>query len=219
MFFARSLLTAGALGVLTLAGLASTDAGAQQIYRIVGPDGRVTFSDQPPLQSAGAAPTVAKSVPLPGAGGSDAALLPFELRQVASRFPVSLYTGPDCAPCAVGRTMLMSRGIPFTEKSVTTKDDVDALRRLAGSSPALPFLTIGGQQLKGYSETEWTQFLDAAGYPKTSQLPPAYVPAPVTPLVAAQEPRVQRRAAPTPPAAAAQAPAPAPADNPAGIRF
>jgi hypothetical protein len=114
--------------------------------------------------------------------------------------------------------MLMSRGIPFTEKSVTTKDDVDALRRLAGGSPALPFLTIGGQQLKGYSESEWTQFLDAAGYPKTSQLPPAYVPPPATPLVAAQEPRVQRPA-PTPPAAAAQAPTQAPADNPTGIRF
>jgi hypothetical protein len=218
MFFARSLLAAGAVGVLTLTGFAATDAGAQQIYRILGPDGRVTFSDQPPLQPAGAAATIAKSVPLTGAGGTEAAL-PFELRQVANRFPVSLYTGPDCAPCSVGRTMLVSRGIPFTEKSVTTKDDIDALRRLAGGSPGLPFLTIGGQQLKGYSESEWTQFLDAAGYPKTSQLPAAYVPAPATPLVVAQEPRVQRPAPATPPAAAAQAPTQAPADNPSGIRF
>lgn len=217
MFFARSLLSAGALGVLALTGLAALDAGAQQIYRIVGPDGRVTFSDQPPLQPDGRAPTVAKSVPLPGSGGTDIGTLPFELREAAGRYPVSLYTAPDCAPCGVGRTLLTSRGIPFTEKTVTTREDIDALQRLAGGAPSLPFLTIGGQQIKGYSETEWTQFLDAAGYPKTSRLPPAYVRSPATPLVAAQAPRVPR---PAPaPAAAAQAPAPAPAENPGGIRF
>lgn len=218
MFFARSLLASGALGALALAGLAAFDANAQQIYRIVGPEGRVTFSDQPPLQPGGPPATVAKSVPLASAG-TELASLPFELRQAAGRYPVSLYTGPDCGPCGVGRTMLMSRGIPFTERTVTSREDIEALRRLAGGTPALPFLTIGGQQLKGYSETEWTQFLDAAGYPKTSQLPPAYVPAPALPLVAAQEARVPRPAPATPPAAAAQAPAPTPAENPSGIRF
>jgi len=215
MFFARSLFAQVALGALALTGLVALDAGAQQIYRIVGADGRVTFSDQPPLQPAARGATVAKSVPLPGAVGTDISTLPFEVRQAAGRFPVSLYTAPDCAPCSAGRTMLASRGIPFTEKTVTTRDDIDALRRLAGTSPARPLLTIGGQLLKGYSEAEWTQFLDAAGYPKTSQLPPAYVPAPATPLVAAQEPAVPRSA----PAAAARAPAPAPAENPGGIRF
>jgi glutaredoxin len=217
MFLARSLLASGALGVLALGGLVAFDANAQQIYRIVGPDGRVTFSDQAPLQP-GTPATLAKSVPLPS-GGTEIASLPFELRQAAGRYPVSLYTAPDCAPCGVGRTMLANRGIPFTERTVTSREDIEALKRLAGGSPALPFLTIGGQQLKGYSETEWTQFLDAAGYPKTSQLPPAYVPAPALPLVAAQEPRAPRPAPATPPAAAAQAPAPAPAENPSGIRF
>lgn len=218
MFIARSLLAHGALVVLALAGSLTFDASAQQIYRIVGPDGRVTFSDQPPLQTGPRGATVAKSVPLTGAGGSDIGKLPFELRQAAGRYPVSLYTAPDCAPCGVGRTMLNSRGIPFTEKTVTSREDIDALRRLAGGSPSLPILTVGGQQLKGYSETEWTQFLDAAGYPKTSQLPATYVPSPATPLVAAQEPRAPRPA-PAPAAAAAKAAAPAPAENPSGIQF
>ena len=53
MFLARSLLASGALGVLALGGLVAFDANAQQIYRIVGSDGRVTFSDQPPLQPGG----------------------------------------------------------------------------------------------------------------------------------------------------------------------
>jgi glutaredoxin len=217
MFFARSLLATGALGVLALTGFTAFDANAQQVYRIVGPDGRVTFSDHPPLQASGQA-AAAKTVAVPGTGGTSISSLPFELRQVASRYPVSLYTAPDCAPCGAGRTMLASRGIPFSEKTVTTKEDIEALRRLAGGSPSLPFLTIGGQQLRGYSETEWVQFLDAAGYPKTSRLPPGYVAAPATPLVVAQEVRLPRPA-PAAPTEAAQAPAPAPAENPSGIRF
>jgi glutaredoxin len=218
MLFGRSLFAPGALAVLALAGSGVFDANAQQIYRIVGPDGRVTFSDKPPLDP-GTRASPAKTVPLPGARGTDTSTLPFELRQAASRYPVTLYTGPDCAPCAAGRAMLTGRGIPFTEKTVTSREDMEALRRLAGSL-SLPFLTIGGQQIKGYSDTEWAQYLDAAGYPRTSQLPPGYAQAPAAPLVAVQEPRVARPA----PAPAAQAPdiaAPqaAPADNPSGIRF
>ena len=139
---------------------------------------------------------------------------------VASRYPVTFYTAPDCVPCGAARNMLSNRGIPFAEKTVTTSEDIEALKRLAGV-PSLPFLTIGGQQLRGFAEAEWVQYLDAAGYPRTSQLPPGYARTPATPLVAAQEPLRPR------PQAAVQQPqvapvpvsAPAPADNPSGIRF
>ena len=89
--------------------------------------------------------------------------------------------------------MLSARGVPFTEKTVTSNEDVEALKRLAGAS-SVPFLTIGGQQLKGFSEVEWSQFLDAADYPKTSQLPASYRQPPATPLVAAQQPQAPVRA-------------------------
>ncbi len=218
MFFARPLIAAGLVGLIATAGLAVTDANAQQIFRIVGPDGRITFSDKPPLDptlKAQAAPVVA----LPGSAGGDLSSLPFELRQAASRYPVTLYSAPGCGACASGRAMLTSRGVPFTEKTVVTNEDIEALKRMANAN-TLPVLTIGGQQLKGYGEIEWVQFLDAAGYPKSSQLPSSYTPGPATPLVAAQEPQ-----APALPSARARAevqpiaPAASPADNPAGIRF
>jgi glutaredoxin len=196
-------------------------AQAQTVYRIVGPDGRVTFSDKPPVAkdktSDKVTATDRSGRPLDVAGAS----LPFELRQVATRFPVTLYTASTCAPCAAGRNQLTSRGVPFTERTVNTNDDIDALQRLSGEN-SLPFLTIGGQKIKGYSDTEWTQFLDAAGYPATSQLPGNYRHSPAAPLVAVQKP------APTPPAqadtpqtasASPAAPPPAPPANPAGIRF
>lgn len=200
--------------------LACGAAQAQGVYRSVGPDGRVTFSDRPPVD-ASARPSALKP-PQGPAGASDNSTLPYELRQIAARFPVTLYTASDCAPCNTARNMLVSRGVPFTERTVSTNEDIDALQRLSGGT-GLPFGIIGGQALAGFSEMEWTQYLDAAGYPKQSQLPGNYRrPAP-TPLVAikAAEPasstapqREQR--APAAPPAVNDGPTPS---NPAGIRF
>lgn len=188
---------------------------AQPVYRIVGPDGKVSFSDKPPIE-----PT-AKAAPGKATGGGGVAVggaLPFELRQVANKFPVTLYTGDNCSPCQSARSMLTTRGVPFTEKTVNTADDAQALQRLSGDN-SLPFGTIGGQQLKGYSDAEWTQYLTAAGYPTSSTLPASYRQPPATPMVAV---------AAAPAAAAARAPAPAVAApppttitpaSPSGIRF
>ncbi|HZN47918.1 MAG TPA: glutaredoxin domain-containing protein [Ramlibacter sp.] len=190
-----------------------------QVYRIVGADGRVTFSDRAPPD---ARATPAQTMPL-GGGGSPSSALPAEVRAAAQRFPVTIYTGADCGPCLTARSFLLNRGVPFTEKAIVTDNDVQALQRLSGST-SLPFATIGGQHIRGYSDTEWSQYLDAAGYPKTSQLPPSYRNPDATPLVAAQQPSPRQPA----PASASrlpqpQAEAPAPSDpgpaNPAGIRF
>lgn len=211
--------TLGMLGVVLLA--SAFTAQAQTVYRIVGPDGRVTFSDKPPVAkdktNDKVTATDRSGRPLDVAGAS----LPFELRQVVTRFPVTLYTASTCAPCAAGRNQLASRGVPFTERTVNTNEDIDALQRLSGEN-SLPFLTIGGQKIKGYSDTEWTQFLDAAGYPATSQLPGNFRQTPAAPLVAVQRPApVAAAQAETPQTASATpaAPSPAPPANPAGIRF
>jgi glutaredoxin len=144
---------------------------------------------------------------------------------VASRYPVVLYTGNDCAPCNSGRNLLNARGIPYTEKTVTTAEDIEALRRLAGEA-SLPFLSIGAQRLRGFSDAEWTQYLNAAGYPAQSALPPGYRRAAASPLVAVTAATPASPATPAAPDAGAQAPAApaevpvqAPANNPAGIRF
>ena len=194
----------------------SASLQAQTVYRIVGPDGKVTFSDKPPA-------TVAQGkVVATGTGASGAASvssLPFELRQVATKFPVTLYTSTKCGPCDTGRAMLTARGIPFTERTISTPEDSESLQRIAGDA-SLPFLTIGGQRLRGNSDAEWTQYLDAAGYPKASALPSGYKNAPASPLVVVQKP-----AAPAPKVEEKPAPSPPPPppektpDNPAGIKF
>jgi glutaredoxin len=216
MFLARPVpALISLMGLLAAAGFGGSDANAQQIFRSVSPDGRITFSDKAPLE-ANARTSAATAVPIASAG-SDISALPFELRQVATRYPVTLYTGPGCAPCGLGRVLLSSRGIPFTEMTVTTNEDIEALKRLAGTA-TLPFVSIGGQHIRGFSDLEWVQFLDAAGYPKTSQLPSSYERPAARPLVAAQQAQTPAPAAPETPRAAVPSPA-APAENPSGIRF
>lgn len=197
--------------------LVAAQVQAQAVYRVVGADGRITYSDKPPAAS--------DNVTTSGATGKSAsaggAALPYELRQVANKFPVTLYASTNCAPCDTGRALLSNRGIPFTEKSIVTAEDSQALQRLSGES-SLPFLTIGGQQIKGYSDLEWTQFLNAAGYPKVSALPAGYRNSPVTPLVTVQKiaptENVEETPAQRAPARPTRLPAAAPS-NPAGITF
>src|SRR5690349_2182514 len=127
---ARAALIAG---TFACAGLASA-----QVFRIVGPDGKVTFSDRPPVD---AKATPAATVPVGGAGTSTAGL-PLEVRQASGRYPVSLYTAADCAPCDSARSYLRQRGVPFTEYTVSTREDFAALQRVSGSGN-LPFMTLG----------------------------------------------------------------------------
>jgi len=204
------------IGLLLAAGCAS----AQQVYRIVGPDGKISFSDTAPVSAAGGSDSKLRTA-TPTGSGTDA--LPYELRSVVAKYPVALYTGDDCAPCASGRSLLVTRGIPFVERTVTTSEDGDALQRLSGQT-SLPVLTIGSQQLKGFSDVEWSQYLDAAGYPKSSTLPASYQNAAATPLVALRAASVSAPAAKVSPVAPPVAPR-APVNNspnpknPAGIQF
>lgn len=204
---------------------ATLPVAAQGVYRIVGPDGRVTFSDQPPPAATANPAARVGSTGGAGSGGAGGAGLPFELRQVASRYPVVLYTGKDCAPCNSGRNLLNARGIPYTEKTVTTAEDAEALKRLTGEA-SLPIISIGTQRLRGFSDSDWTQYLTAAGYPTQSALPSSYrrpAPSPLVAVAAAPNAEGGAPAAPQSdaqaPAAPADVPVQAPSTNPAGIRF
>ena len=195
---------------------------AQTIYRVMGADGKITFSDQRPSSTANATATGkgGQTVGTLGSGGGGPAL-PFELNQVAGKFPVTLYSGSGCSPCDAGRAMLSARGIPFTEKTVSTQEDSEALKRISGET-SLPFLTIGGQQIRGYSDMEWAQFLNAAGYPKSSTLPASYRNGVATPLVAVQKQTPTENTEAKPAQRAPAEPNRAPANNssnPAGIKF
>ena len=195
--------------------LAAGPALAQ--YKVVGPDGKVTYTDRAPTSSEG------KAVPLASKGGAGAAApqtpLPVELRQPATRYPVTLYTITGaCELCTTARQFLRQRGIPYAEKQVLSPEDSEALEKLSGGRD-IPTLSIGSQTLRGLSSDVWTSYLDAAGYPRESRLPANYQYAAPTPITE-RAPTRTARAADAPASAAPPAPDPAPAPaNPTGIKF
>lgn len=223
------------IGALFLA-LAAGTTVAQPVYRIVGPDGKVTFSDRPPSATES---VQANPVPQPGGGTratatepSPDASLPATLRTVVRKYPVTLYTASSCAPCDSGRTLLRQRGVPFTEKTVNTNADIAAFQKLAPNSSGFPLLMVGAQPVQGFMGSEWNSYLDAAGYPKTSALPAGYQGAAAQPLAPPKPVDPSAPAAAAASAAEADAaqnaaaqqrrprPATKPAnENPAGIKF
>lgn len=193
--------------------LAALPAHAQ--YKVVGADGKVTYTDRPP--AAGNAKVT--SISSRGAAGVaiDVAL-PLELRQPAARYPVTLYTVTGaCSPCEAARQLLRQRGIPYSEKQVQTPEDSEALERLSGARDA-PTLAIGTQMMRGLAPEVWGSYLDAAGYPRESRLPSNYQYAAATPIVERREASAARPASAAPQPAAADAGSPVPA-NTTGIKF
>lgn len=195
--------------LIALVTLAAAAAQAQT-YKVVGPDGRVEYTDRPP--ATGRAQRLGSNTPV---GQDDT--LPFDLRQAMQKYPVTFYSTNNCAPCDRGRSLLQQRGVPYAEKSVLTGDDSAALSKAEGSNQ-LPVLRIGAQQIKGFGQEEWTSYLDAAGYPPQSKLPQGYKFAAATPLAPRQV--AAAGAAPAPAASAAPAAETAPAEEgPNRFRF
>jgi glutaredoxin len=188
------------------------------LFKVVAPDGTITYTDRPPSPSLGRPSALGKGAP-GGDASAGLANLPLELRQTVARFPVTLYTSNDCSPCESGRRLLQSRGVPFVERSVVSGEDAEALDRLTGGR-SVPTLTIGTQALRGYADNDWNSYLDAAGYPRESQLPRGYQPPPATPLVERQpEPPATPVARPATPVEQPFATPPTTPPSPTGIRF
>lgn len=189
--------------------LAAASAHAQ-LYKWVGPDGKVTYSDSPPPQSAKQVETKSFS----GGTAIDTANLPYELAQAVKAHPVTLYTTPNCAACDAGRALLNQRGIPFSEKTIVSNEDQDVLKRISGGNQ-LPFLTVGHDKHGKFSPDAWNLSLTAAGYPESSKLPANYANPPAQSAAPKVVERKQEQAeAPQP------EDVPPPAGNaPPGFRF
>lgn len=222
---------------------------AQNIYRSVDANGRITFSDRlSVVQQAGkpgkaggkgtgstAAPgtetaaAAEDTAPAEAADSNAAADLPYALRQARSKYPVTFYSTGDCPPCDEARRMLVQRGVPYTERSVISGADLKALQALSGQEQ-LPFATVGQQHLVGWDADSWQRYLDLAGYPSQSALPghwkpstaTALAPQPTPPSPPAKPATAAAKTASTSaskPAAAAPATPKVNPHNPAGITF
>lgn len=135
---------------------------AGELYRWVDDRGKSHYGDMPPPDAA-----MIEELKFHDEAAADADL-PYETRRAKKDFPVTLYTADECgAACDQARSLLTQRGIPYSEKKLVTKEQVDALRAASGSDFA-PTLGIGKNFLKGYEAGQWNRELDIAGYPRTA---------------------------------------------------
>ena len=169
----RSLLRAATAATLSI--LAGT---AMAQYKWQGSDGGIVYSDLPPPP--GVRLITDKNGQPPRE--APAATLPYALKSVSDKYPVVLYSIPDCPPCTSARQLLGERGVPFSERSVISTADVDAFKALGFDQTSMPGLSVGNDRTTGFESGAWNRMLDAAGYPKTSQLPLAYRQAEAQPL-------------------------------------
>ena len=173
--------TGRAAALACAACLATTVLTSLAQYKVVDGEGRVTYTDRPPLAVGDKTSALKTTGPGATAAAAAAAALPVDVREAAQRYPVTLYSSANCAPCDAGRTFLQQRGIPYAEKSVINGDDSAMLLRLTGSSD-VPVISIGAQVVRGWSSSGWASYLDAAGYPRESKLPASHPFAAATPL-------------------------------------
>lgn len=136
---------------------------AQNTFVWTDESGRRHYSDQPPPPSVKAQQKSFKP------GGADA-VPPFAVRKAAQQFPVLIYTGESCTTfCEQARKLLQERGVPFTEKKVASKDDMEQLTQRFDGNGIVPSIEVGSLRFPGFAEDKWHSMLDEAGYPKSLQ--------------------------------------------------
>ena len=151
------------LSILLLSlGLVATPAVAE-LYKWIGADGKINYSDTPP-------PANAKKVEKKRLNDrvSEGDSLGFASQNAMKKYPVSLFA-TDCGePCDKARALLAKRGVPHSSKNPEKNlAEGKELNKLVGALE-VPTLQVGKNGIKGFNESAWHAALDAAGYPKSA---------------------------------------------------
>lgn len=152
-----------------------------QIYKWVESDGKKNYSDKPPPTSVGGIEVKSTST------SEKNVELPYELAHAVKNMPVTLYSADNVSQSLAAKNFLMKNGIPFSEKTILTNEDIDQLKQITGSTQ-VPVLFIGHNKLSGFNASEWRTTLTQAGYPESNVLPANYhfpVSQPLAPTVTA----------------------------------
>ena len=153
--------------VMALMAIGIPAAQADTLYKWVDSQGRISYHDQPPPNGAGY--RVEEKVLGPGNKHKE----DDTLAKVAEKFPVVLYSVPDCGSCDLARLYLQKRKVPFTEQNLNTNPELQqTLKKKIGSLSA-PTIMIGEKVMKGYVESVLEGELDGVGYPKIEASEPS----------------------------------------------
>lgn len=130
----------------------SIGVSAQSLYKSIGPDGKIVYSDRPPTEGRLEKTLEFKNLP-------SNTLSPTQLEQlkrqksgqksVYSDQPV-IYTTNWCGYCKKAKAYLSSKGISYKEFDIETDSGMVAYAQ-AGGTGGVPLLVHRGQRVRGFS--------------------------------------------------------------------
>jgi glutaredoxin len=156
--------------ILLLGLLFATGASAATVYKSVGADGKITYSDEPPAnarESKTLKTEEAPATPLPPAvlkyqaelrksmqGRSD------DAAKVDSAGRTVLFGASWCGYCKKAKAYLNAKGVKYNEYDIDSPDGAKAYLN-AGGSGGVPLLLVDGRRLRGFSEASYDSIFSA----------------------------------------------------------
>ena len=138
-------------------------AGAQTLYKSIGPDGKAVYSDRPPLE--GRVEKTLKVQDLP-----NTALPPATLREIerlkkegkSAQLPnagLVLFSATWCGYCRQAKAHLAQMGVPYRDYDIDTPEGRLAFVQ-AGAGKGVPLLIAGnGERIQGYGKASYDALL------------------------------------------------------------
>ena len=144
-------------------------AAADTVYKVVGPDGEITYSDKPPPNNARTNTLEFRNLP---SSPLPAHVLRFREqleKSAASRITAAratrdsdavLFTASWCGHCKRAKTHLAAAQISYVEYDI---ENVDGMRAFiaAGGSGGVPLLVAGERRIQGYSAPAYDRLATA----------------------------------------------------------
>lgn len=135
---------------------ASLISHADTLYKSVGPDGKITYSDKPPSSGNVQKKLTIRNLPstkLPDSAASKLAQIDNKKatnNAKASAGTVTLYTASWCGYCRQAKAYLASQRINYREVDIETQVGMVEFPQ-AGGSGAVPLLIAGKESVQGFS--------------------------------------------------------------------
>ena len=144
---------------------------AQTVYKSLGPDGRVVYSDRAP--ASGHLEKTMKFADLPSSAlPASAASFMEQFRRThpsdaGLAVPVSgggtiLYSAAWCGYCKQAKAWLAAQGVAYQDIDVDTPSGMASLAQVSGGKGGIPVLVAKGQKVSGFSTAAYAAIFPPA---------------------------------------------------------
>jgi glutaredoxin len=149
---ARSIAVLFAASLLAIAA-----ASAQTVYKSVGPDGKIVYSDHAPttgrLEKTMKFELASSALPASAASYMEQfrKTHPAGAAPAAAGKGVTLYSAVWCGYCKQAKAWLGARGVAYNNVDIDAPGGMAALAQASGGSTGVPVLVVDGKKMTGFS--------------------------------------------------------------------